>query len=569
MVKISRVSLRPPSRSACPAIIRILTSKARAATLPMQEHFLRPPSRRPRNDPRRRLLQDRARDREPAVARDRARGRPRVLNFCANNYLGLANDPRLVAAAREGLDRYGFGMASVRFICGTQSVHKELEGALAAFLGTDDAILYVELLRRQRRALRDAARRGGRRHQRRAEPREHHRRHPALQGEALSLPQQRHGRPRGEARGSRRRGRALQADRDRRRVLDGRHRRQPAGDLRPRRAPRRAGDGRRFARGRLRRRGAAAARPSTAASRAASTSSPARSARRSAAPPAATPRRGARSSSSCASARGRICSRTRWRRAIAAASLQVLELLASGEGAELRRRVRDNGERFRGGMAAAGLRPRARRASDHPGHARRRAARDAHGRRAARRGHLRHRLFVSGRAEGQGAHPHADERGAHGGADRPRGRGLRPGRPRARRRCIDSGSGNRDESTGQTRTRAGPHADAREEARSRPQRRDDPDREDRDLRHRHPHLEVGRVGAEDDSGADARRPRIRRRDRRDGAGGARLRDRRPRVRRRATSPAASAATAAPGAATCAATRSASASTAKARSPSIS
>ena len=65
-----------------------------------------------------------------------------VVNFCANNYLGLADDPQLVAAAREGLDRYGYGMASVRFICGTQSVHRELETALAAFLDTDDAILY-------------------------------------------------------------------------------------------------------------------------------------------------------------------------------------------------------------------------------------------------------------------------------------------------------------------------------------------------------------------------------------------------------------------------------------------
>jgi len=65
-----------------------------------------------------------------------------VVNFCANNYLGLADDPRLVAAARAGLDRYGFGMASVRFICGTQTVHKELEAALAAFLGTEDSILY-------------------------------------------------------------------------------------------------------------------------------------------------------------------------------------------------------------------------------------------------------------------------------------------------------------------------------------------------------------------------------------------------------------------------------------------
>jgi len=66
-----------------------------------------------------------------------------VLNFCANNYLGLADDPRLVQAAKTGLDKWGFGMASVRFICGTQSVHKQLEAALALFLGTDDSILYT------------------------------------------------------------------------------------------------------------------------------------------------------------------------------------------------------------------------------------------------------------------------------------------------------------------------------------------------------------------------------------------------------------------------------------------
>jgi glycine C-acetyltransferase len=66
-----------------------------------------------------------------------------VLNFCANNYLGLADDPRLVLAAKSGLDAWGFGMASVRFICGTQSVHKELEAALSAFLRTDDSILYT------------------------------------------------------------------------------------------------------------------------------------------------------------------------------------------------------------------------------------------------------------------------------------------------------------------------------------------------------------------------------------------------------------------------------------------
>lgn len=65
-----------------------------------------------------------------------------ALNFCANNYLGLADHPDVVAAAHAGLDDWGFGMASVRFICGTQSQHRELERELAAFLGTDDAILY-------------------------------------------------------------------------------------------------------------------------------------------------------------------------------------------------------------------------------------------------------------------------------------------------------------------------------------------------------------------------------------------------------------------------------------------
>ena len=65
-----------------------------------------------------------------------------VLNFCANNYLGLADHPALVAAAREALDRWGFGMASVRFICGTQAPHKQLEARLSRFLGTDDTILY-------------------------------------------------------------------------------------------------------------------------------------------------------------------------------------------------------------------------------------------------------------------------------------------------------------------------------------------------------------------------------------------------------------------------------------------
>jgi len=66
----------------------------------------------------------------------------KVLNFCANNYLGLANHPDIIAAAHQGLDSYGFGMASVRFICGTQDIHKTLERQLSQFLGMEDTILY-------------------------------------------------------------------------------------------------------------------------------------------------------------------------------------------------------------------------------------------------------------------------------------------------------------------------------------------------------------------------------------------------------------------------------------------
>ena len=65
-----------------------------------------------------------------------------VLNLCANNYLGLANHPEVIAAAHKALDEYGYGMASVRFICGTQTIHKELEHRISAFLGTEDTILY-------------------------------------------------------------------------------------------------------------------------------------------------------------------------------------------------------------------------------------------------------------------------------------------------------------------------------------------------------------------------------------------------------------------------------------------
>ena len=69
-------------------------------------------------------------------------GRGELLNLCANNYLGLANHPAIVAAAHEALDRWGYGLASVRFICGTQALHRELEERLSWFLGTDDTILF-------------------------------------------------------------------------------------------------------------------------------------------------------------------------------------------------------------------------------------------------------------------------------------------------------------------------------------------------------------------------------------------------------------------------------------------
>ena len=66
-----------------------------------------------------------------------------VLNFCANNYLGLANHPQLIQAAKDGVEKWGFGLSSVRFICGTQSIHKQLEEKISTFLQTDDTILYT------------------------------------------------------------------------------------------------------------------------------------------------------------------------------------------------------------------------------------------------------------------------------------------------------------------------------------------------------------------------------------------------------------------------------------------
>ncbi|MBI5497395.1 MAG: glycine C-acetyltransferase [Deltaproteobacteria bacterium] len=87
------------------------------------------------------LLKDERVIESPQGAEITVRGK-KVLNFCANNYLGLANDKRLVEAAQRGMDRWGLGLSSVRFICGTQTIHKELEKKVSEFLGMEDTILY-------------------------------------------------------------------------------------------------------------------------------------------------------------------------------------------------------------------------------------------------------------------------------------------------------------------------------------------------------------------------------------------------------------------------------------------
>ena len=78
----------------------------------------------------------------PQQASIQVRGKE-VLNFCANNYLGLADSPRLIKAAQEMMERRGYGMSSVRFICGTQDIHKELEAAISDYFKTEDTILYA------------------------------------------------------------------------------------------------------------------------------------------------------------------------------------------------------------------------------------------------------------------------------------------------------------------------------------------------------------------------------------------------------------------------------------------
>ena len=173
----------------------------------------------------------------------------RVINLCANNYLGLADHPALIAAAKEALDSHGFGMASVRFICGTQDIHKELEAALTKFLGTEDTILYPScfdangglfetLLGAEDAVISDELN------------------HASIIDGVRLCKAQRYRYKNSDmadledavAGGERR---ALPAHRDRRRFLDGRHDRESEGHLRPGGKIRRDGDGGRRARRRL------------------------------------------------------------------------------------------------------------------------------------------------------------------------------------------------------------------------------------------------------------------------------------------------------------------------------
>src|SRR3978361_87437 len=79
----------------------------------------------------------------PQGADIEVQGGKQVINFCANNYLGLSAHPKVIAAAKEVMDTHGYGLSSVRFICGTQDIHKELEKKISEFLGTEDTILYA------------------------------------------------------------------------------------------------------------------------------------------------------------------------------------------------------------------------------------------------------------------------------------------------------------------------------------------------------------------------------------------------------------------------------------------
>ena len=113
-----------------------------------------------------------------------------VINFCANNYLGLANDSRLIDSAKQALDSHGFGMASVRFICGTQDLHQALEAKTAAYLGMEDCIVFPSCFDANGGIFEQLLDARGRHHIGRAQPCLHHRWCSPVQGATLPLREQ-------------------------------------------------------------------------------------------------------------------------------------------------------------------------------------------------------------------------------------------------------------------------------------------------------------------------------------------------------------------------------------------
>ena len=333
-------------------------------------------------------------------------GGQRVLNMCANNYLGLAEHPEVVQAAHETLDRWGYGMASVRFICGTQQIHKDLESRISEFLGTEDTILYTSCFDANGGLFETLLGAGGCGALRRLEPREHHRRRSAC------------AKPNGSATRTTTcedLEAQLQAAKDARfRMIatdgvfsmDGYIANLPAiCDLAEKYDALVMVDDS-HAVGFMGQRGRGTHEYHNVMDRVDILTGTLGKALGGA-------------SGGYTSGRKEIIELLRQRSrpylfsntvapAIVGASLRALELLM--ESTELRDRLEANTKFFRARDGEVGLSDPARRASDLPDHARRRGPRDQNGRRPVGEGHLRDRVFLSGRARRPSPHPHPNLR---------------------------------------------------------------------------------------------------------------------------------------------------------------
>ena len=230
----------------------------------------------------------------------------------SNNYLGFANHPRIREAQKKAVDRWGAGLGSVRFICGTQELHKELEAEIASFFGRRRRDPLHDLLGRERGPLRRGPRRAGRPLLRRAQPRLDHRRRPAVEGEAVPRAPRRPRRAREDARRGQRRRATSSTSPTASSRWRARRRTCASASGSARRTARSSPSTTRTRPGSSGRPGAA--RPRSRASPAGSRSRPARSARRWARRPAASSRGRRRSSTRSASGAARISSPTRCRR---------------------------------------------------------------------------------------------------------------------------------------------------------------------------------------------------------------------------------------------------------------